>query len=121
MSKFERQLSSAALVCLDGNIPVSTVNYVCSLAKKHNINGKHRDIIVHDREHALLMVFDVMLSLCVTVWYEPTDAKKACKPFLSDAWKSLSYSSPNLTELCIMNETLGITTPEGKVCSSINI
>ncbi|KAM4573368.1 uncharacterized protein PAE49_008199 isoform 2-T2 [Odontesthes bonariensis] len=83
VSKFERQLSSAALVCLDGNIPVSTINYVCSLAKKHNIN----------------------------VWYEPTDAEKACKPFLSDAWKSLSYSSPNLAELCIMNETLGITTP----------
>ncbi|XP_072242259.1 uncharacterized protein [Leuresthes tenuis] len=84
VSKFERQLSSATLVCLDGNLPVSTINYVCSLAKKHNIN----------------------------VWYEPTDAKKACKPFLSDAWKSLSYSSPNLAELCIMNETLGITTPE---------
>ncbi|XP_072242258.1 uncharacterized protein [Leuresthes tenuis] len=78
VSKFERQLSSATLVCLDGNLPVSTINYVCSLAKKHNIN----------------------------------DAKKACKPFLSDAWKSLSYSSPNLAELCIMNETLGITTPE---------
>ncbi|KAM9753283.1 uncharacterized protein ACNS7B_006624 [Menidia menidia] len=84
VSLFERQLSSAALVCLDGNIPVSTINYVCSLAKKHNIN----------------------------VWYEPTDAEKACKPFMSDAWKSLSYSSPNLTELCMMNETLGVTTPE---------
>ncbi|XP_041852692.1 pseudouridine-metabolizing bifunctional protein C1861.05 isoform X2 [Melanotaenia boesemani] len=83
VSKFERQLSSAALVCLDGNIPVSTINYVCSLAKKQNIN----------------------------VWYEPTDAEKACKPFLSDAWKSLSYSSPNMAELCIMNKTLGIKTP----------
>lgn len=51
--------------------------------------------------------------MCVTVWYEPTDSDKACKPFLSDAWKSLSYTSPNLAELCTMNRTLGIPTPEG--------
>ncbi|XP_042268240.1 pseudouridine-5'-phosphate glycosidase isoform X3 [Thunnus maccoyii] len=86
VSQFEKQLSSATLVCLDGNIPVSTIDYVCSVAKKHNIN----------------------------VWYEPTDSEKACKPFLSDAWKSLSYSSPNLAELCTMNKTLGIQTPEGE-------
>uniref|UniRef100_A0A8C4IJH8 Zgc:136858 n=1 Tax=Dicentrarchus labrax TaxID=13489 RepID=A0A8C4IJH8_DICLA len=84
VSQFEKQLSSATLVCLDGNIPVSTINYVCSIASKRNIN----------------------------VWYEPTDSEKACKPFLSDAWKSLSYSSPNLAELCTMNKTLGIPTPE---------
>ncbi|KAI3371151.1 hypothetical protein L3Q82_023783 [Scortum barcoo] len=84
VSQFEKQLSSATLVCLDGNIPVSTIDYVCSIASKHNIN----------------------------IWYEPTDSEKACKPFLSDAWKSLSYSSPNLAELCTMNKTLGISTPE---------
>uniref|UniRef100_A0A3Q3QNX8 Carbohydrate kinase PfkB domain-containing protein n=1 Tax=Monopterus albus TaxID=43700 RepID=A0A3Q3QNX8_MONAL len=84
VSQFEKQLSSATLVCLDGNVPVSTIDYVCSVAKQHNIN----------------------------VWYEPTDLDKACKPFLSDAWKSLSYSSPNLAELCSMNKTLGIPTPE---------
>ncbi|KAM4734604.1 uncharacterized protein FYW61_007649 [Anableps anableps] len=84
VSQFEKQISSATLVCFDGNIPVSTINYVCSLAGKHNLN----------------------------IWYEPTDAEKACKPFLSDAWKSLSYSSPNLAELCMMNKTLGLTVPE---------
>uniref|UniRef100_A0AAQ6ILB1 Carbohydrate kinase PfkB domain-containing protein n=1 Tax=Anabas testudineus TaxID=64144 RepID=A0AAQ6ILB1_ANATE len=87
VSQFEKQLSSASLVCLDGNIPVSTIDYVCSLAKKHNINVPFLD---------------------------PTDLDKACKPFLSDAWKSLSYSSPNLAELCTMNKTLGVPTPEGK-------
>lgn len=39
VSQFEKQISSANLVCLDGNIPVSTIDYVCSIAKKHNING----------------------------------------------------------------------------------
>uniref|UniRef100_A0A8D3DUC4 Zgc:136858 n=1 Tax=Scophthalmus maximus TaxID=52904 RepID=A0A8D3DUC4_SCOMX len=87
VSQFEKQLLSATLVCLDGNIPASTIDYVCCVAKKHNIN----------------------------VWYEPTDSEKARKPFLSDAWKSLSYSSPNLGELCTMNKTLGIPTPEVKI------
>ncbi|XP_020515446.2 uncharacterized protein zgc:136858 [Labrus bergylta] len=84
VSRFEKQISSATLVCLDGNIPVTTINYICSVAAKHNIN----------------------------IWYEPTDSEKACKPFLSDAWKSLSYSSPNLAELFTMNTTLGLPTPE---------
>ncbi|XP_061533278.1 uncharacterized protein zgc:136858 [Phycodurus eques] len=84
VSQFEKQLLSSTLVCLDGNIPASTISYVCSVAKQHNIN----------------------------VWYEPTDSKKACKPFLSDAWKSLSYASPNLAELCTMNKTLGLQTPK---------
>ncbi|KAM9807997.1 uncharacterized protein ACB057_005829 [Neosynchiropus ocellatus] len=84
VSRFEEQLSSATLVCLDGNIPTATINYVCSIAEKHGVN----------------------------IWYEPTDSEKACKPFLSEAWKSLSYSSPNLAELCAMNRTLGLRTPE---------
>ncbi|XP_029379574.1 pseudouridine-metabolizing bifunctional protein C1861.05 [Echeneis naucrates] len=84
VSQFEKQLSSATLVCLDGNIPASTIDYVCCLAKKHN----------------------------VSVWYEPTNPDKAGKPFLSDTWKSLSYTSPNLDELCTMNKTLGFPTPE---------
>lgn len=71
-------------MCLDGNIPITTINYVCSLAGKHNLN----------------------------VWYEPTDTEKARKPFLSNAWKSLSYSSPNLAELAMMNKTMGLTIPE---------
>ncbi|XP_047452891.1 pseudouridine-5'-phosphate glycosidase isoform X2 [Mugil cephalus] len=91
VSQFEKQLSSATLVCLDGNIPVSTINYVCSVAKNHNVN----------------------------VWYEPTSVEKVGKPFLSDAWKSLSYSSPNLAELCTMNKTLGIKTPEDTFAPTI--
>uniref|UniRef100_H3DEZ4 Zgc:136858 n=1 Tax=Tetraodon nigroviridis TaxID=99883 RepID=H3DEZ4_TETNG len=84
VSQFEKQLSSATLVCLDGNVPVTTINYVCSFGTKHNLN----------------------------VWFEPTDSDKARKPFLSDAWKSLSYISPNLAELCTINRSLGFPTPE---------
>ncbi|XP_062856109.1 uncharacterized protein zgc:136858 isoform X2 [Trichomycterus rosablanca] len=84
VSKYEEKLSSASLVVLDGNVPVSTIDYVCSLAKKSS----------------------------VPVWYEPTDADKACKPFLSDSWKALTHTSPNLAELCTMNRTLCLPTPE---------
>ncbi|KAI7811979.1 uncharacterized protein zgc:136858 [Triplophysa rosa] len=83
VSQYENQIASASLVVLDGNIPVSTIDYVCAIAKKYS----------------------------VPVWFEPTDADKACKPFLSESWKSLSYTSPNLTELCTMNRTLGLSTP----------
>ncbi|KAK3535667.1 hypothetical protein QTP70_019733 [Hemibagrus guttatus] len=84
VSRYEDQLSSASLVVLDGNIPVSTIDYICSLAKKHS----------------------------VPVWYEPTDADKACKPFVSKSWKALSYTSPNLAELRTMNQTLHLPTPQ---------
>ncbi|XP_062318123.1 uncharacterized protein zgc:136858 isoform X1 [Osmerus eperlanus] len=83
VSQFDKQISSASLVCLDGNIPVSTIDYVCYFAKKK----------------------------LVPVWYEPTDSDKACKPFLSESWKSLTYISPNLAELCTMNKTLGLPSP----------
>ncbi|KAL0968757.1 hypothetical protein UPYG_G00271310 [Umbra pygmaea] len=83
VSQFEENLSAASLLCLDGNIPTSTIDYVCSVANKH----------------------------AVPVWYEPTDADKACKPFLTDSWKSLAYASPNLAELCTMIKTLGLPTP----------
>lgn len=65
--------------------------------------------------------FNKTQIVCVTVWFEPTDSDKACKPFLSDAWKSLSYSSPNLAELCTMNKTLGIPVPDGKLSSFMSV
>ncbi|XP_035257374.1 pseudouridine-metabolizing bifunctional protein C1861.05 isoform X2 [Anguilla anguilla] len=83
VAQFEEQLSSASLVCVDGNIPVATIDYVCSLSRKH----------------------------ALPVWYEPTDTDKASKPFMSDSWKNLSYTSPNLAELCAMNRALGLSTP----------
>ncbi|XP_038636880.1 uncharacterized protein zgc:136858 isoform X2 [Scyliorhinus canicula] len=83
VSKFKEQLQSASLVSLDGNIPTSTINYVCSFAEEHGI----------------------------PVLFEPTDSISACKPFKSDSWKSLAYTSPNLMELRAMNETLGLPVP----------
>ncbi|XP_072340739.1 uncharacterized protein [Scyliorhinus torazame] len=83
VSKFKVQLQSASLVCLDGNIPTSTINYVCSFAEEHGI----------------------------PVLFEPTDSISACKPFKSDSWKSLAYTSPNLMELRAMNEALGLPVP----------
>ncbi|KAJ8245592.1 hypothetical protein GJAV_G00272400 [Gymnothorax javanicus] len=83
VAQFEEHLSAASLICMDGNIPVSTIDYICSISRKYT----------------------------VPVWYEPTDIDKASKPFLSNSWKSLSCTSPNLLELCIMNRALGLSTP----------
>ncbi|XP_067164055.1 uncharacterized protein [Apteryx mantelli] len=83
VSKFKENLFQAPLVCIDGNVPLSTIQYVCQLAREHQ------------------------LAVC----YEPTDENKASKPFLSDSWKALTYISPNLQELRAINRTLGNPLP----------
>ncbi|XP_062472438.1 uncharacterized protein LOC134162535 isoform X2 [Pezoporus occidentalis] len=83
VSQFKENLCQAPLVCIDGNVPLSTIQYVCQLAREHQI----------------------------AVCYEPTDENKASKPFLSDSWKALTYISPNLQELRAINRTLGNPLP----------
>lgn len=57
MSQFKTQLSSATLVCLDGNIPTSTINYVCCFAEKRNINGNQwKDMILKNLKNVLLLI-----------------------------------------------------------------
>ncbi|XP_056367784.1 uncharacterized protein LOC130263955 [Oenanthe melanoleuca] len=83
VSQFKEKLCQAPLVCMDGNLPLSTIQYVCQLAREHQ------------------------LAVC----YEPTDVNKASKPFLSDSWKALTFISPNLQELRAINRTLGNPLP----------
>eukprot|EP00075_Anas_platyrhynchos_P013880 XP_027303133.1 pseudouridine-metabolizing bifunctional protein C1861.05 isoform X2 [Anas platyrhynchos] len=83
VSQFKEKLCRAPLICIDGNVPLSTIQYVCQLAREHQ------------------------LAVC----YEPTDENKASKPFLSDSWKALTYISPNLQELRAINRTLGNPLP----------
>ncbi|NXP89596.1 YOW5 protein, partial [Passerina amoena] len=85
VSQFKENLCQAPLVCIDGNVPLSTIQYICQLAREHQ------------------------LAVC----YEPTDENKASKPFLSDSWKALTYISPNLQELRAINRTLGSPVPAG--------
>ncbi|XP_030071713.1 uncharacterized protein LOC115478487 [Microcaecilia unicolor] len=84
VSEFKGSLCKAPMLCIDGNVPVSTIQYVCQISRDHHI----------------------------PVFYEPTDEKKACKPFLSDIWTTLTYISPNLLELKAINETLGNSVPK---------
>ncbi|KAM9311495.1 uncharacterized protein PAF06_009309 [Gastrophryne carolinensis] len=81
VSQFLDSLRRARLVCLDGNVPVSTIQYVCEIARQHS----------------------------VPVCYEPTDIDKASKPFTSDSWMALTYISPNIRELISINQALGYT------------
>ncbi|XP_053321261.1 uncharacterized protein LOC128492651 [Spea bombifrons] len=83
VSQFADSLRQTPLLCIDGNVPASTIQYVCDLARKNS----------------------------VPVCYEPTDVDKASKPFLSDSWKALTYISPNLKELISINVTLGCPVP----------
>ncbi|XP_072041914.1 uncharacterized protein [Amphiura filiformis] len=78
VSTWESSIAQSPLVCMDGNIPTETIEYVCRICKENH----------------------------VPVWYEPTCQMKAKKPFQSDAWKSLTYVSPNLNELRMMYGSL---------------
>ncbi|XP_078272611.1 uncharacterized protein LOC144603344 isoform X2 [Rhinoraja longicauda] len=80
VSRFEEQIRSASVICLDGNIPATTINYICNFAKEHR----------------------------VPVLFEPTDSNSARKPFVTDGWKALAYTTPNLMELRAMNQALGL-------------
>ncbi|XP_078671457.1 uncharacterized protein LOC144911435 [Branchiostoma floridae x Branchiostoma belcheri] len=71
VSKFASAIELAPFVCVDGNIPEETVRYILKLCH----------------------------YLQVPAWYEPTCVVKSSKPFESDAWKNITYLSPNLTEL----------------------
>ncbi len=44
VSGYEKYLSSAPLVCMDGNIPVDTVEYVCNYCALHNVPGKYSSV-----------------------------------------------------------------------------
>uniref|UniRef100_A0A8B9IVI4 Carbohydrate kinase PfkB domain-containing protein n=1 Tax=Amazona collaria TaxID=241587 RepID=A0A8B9IVI4_9PSIT len=39
VSQFKEILCQAPLVCIDGNVPLSTIQYVCQLAREHQIAG----------------------------------------------------------------------------------
>ncbi|XP_035686031.1 pseudouridine-metabolizing bifunctional protein C1861.05-like [Branchiostoma floridae] len=71
VSKFASAIELAPFVCVDGNVPEETVSYILKLCH----------------------------YLQVPAWYEPTCVLKSSKPFRSDAWKNITYLSPNLTEL----------------------
>ncbi|XP_064652421.1 uncharacterized protein LOC135503064 [Lineus longissimus] len=75
IAKHEDAISQASVVALDGNIPADSIKYVIDLCNETK----------------------------VPVWYDCTDILKACKPFLSDAWKKLTYIRPNLKELEMMH------------------
>jgi len=47
-------------------------------------------------------------GLCLlTVWFEPTDVRKAGKVFQSRHWTTLGYVSPNMNELQVMSQASG--------------
>ncbi|XP_025021809.1 uncharacterized protein LOC112540522 isoform X2 [Python bivittatus] len=83
VSQFKENLCLAPIICIDGNVPVSTIEYICQIAREHHL----------------------------TVYYEPTDVNKASKPFISESWRGLTCISPNLWELRAISQTLGNPVP----------
>ncbi|XP_069105872.1 uncharacterized protein [Argopecten irradians] len=71
VSEFEEELTSAPIVCVDGNIPAETIQHVCKVCSQAS----------------------------VPVWFEPTDIHAIEKPFGAGVQHLPTYISPNLNEL----------------------
>ncbi|XP_050435452.1 uncharacterized protein LOC126842473 isoform X2 [Adelges cooleyi] len=71
-------LYQSPLVVLDGNVGEDTMRFVIEFCNEENI----------------------------PVYFEPTDIAVAAKPFNSDAWKGLSFISPNIKELQCISDVL---------------
>ncbi|XP_052762526.1 uncharacterized protein LOC128205129 isoform X2 [Mya arenaria] len=87
---FEEQLAGSDIVCVDGNITVEAIQTVCSICKQ---NG-------------------------VPVLYEPADLSKAMKPFETDAFEAVVYTTPNLNELRTMAAHVSGKQPSSTVIDS---
>lgn len=55
----------------------------------------------------------------VIVFYEPTDASVATKPFQDSSWTAIKYITPNLNELKIIANVFNISLPS-KITGSLN-
>ncbi|XP_046583894.1 pseudouridine-metabolizing bifunctional protein C1861.05-like [Haliotis rubra] len=74
VSQYRESLSQAPLVCVDGNIPAETIEYICDICSQNK----------------------------VPVWFEPADIHKALKPYSTSARDHMTYTSPNVAELMQM-------------------
>ncbi|XP_067665565.1 uncharacterized protein [Haliotis asinina] len=74
VSRYSESLSQAPLVCVDGNIPAETIEYICDICSQNK----------------------------VPVWFEPADIHKALKPYSTSARDHMTYTSPNVAELMQM-------------------
>nr|CAD7597262.1 unnamed protein product [Timema genevievae] len=79
VERLSSEVQSSRLVVMDGNIPEETIKCVLQLCKDTG----------------------------VPVWFEPTDIRKASKPFHSELWRSLHFISPNFNELRVMAKAAG--------------
>ncbi|XP_071455384.1 uncharacterized protein [Hetaerina americana] len=77
VQKFQSTLENCPIFVIDGNIPQDTMDYILRVAKQNGI----------------------------PVWFEPTDAKKAYKAFISG--HVIDFASPNLNELRTLMENQG--------------
>ncbi|XP_077294269.1 uncharacterized protein LOC143916882 [Arctopsyche grandis] len=72
-------IEKAPLIVLDGNVPIQTMSCVLELACELNI----------------------------PVFFEPTDQRKAIKPFKTEHWKAVKFATPNMNELKAIAFSLG--------------
>lgn len=75
---FETEMKNASLMCIDGCLSAESIDFITDFCHQHNI----------------------------PVLFEPTDIMQIDKLFNSNAWKKLTYVTPNINELQIFHHFL---------------
>uniref|UniRef100_A0A0B7A2K0 Carbohydrate kinase PfkB domain-containing protein n=1 Tax=Arion vulgaris TaxID=1028688 RepID=A0A0B7A2K0_9EUPU len=101
-------LASGQLLFGVGNMDINTH---FSLNKVSDLDAmiKSAPLVVLDSNFTSEVIESVVfkcVDMSVPVWFEPTDLLKSTKPFETDAWKHLTFISPNLGELVLMYRAL---------------
>ncbi|XP_068258429.1 uncharacterized protein [Nyctibius grandis] len=66
VSQFKQNLCQAPLVCIDGNVPLSTIQYVCQLAREHQLAelpSRLEDVV----QTAMALACPLLAHLCCVV------------------------------------------------------
>ncbi|XP_026696935.1 uncharacterized protein LOC113475947 isoform X2 [Athene cunicularia] len=66
VSQFKKNLCQAPLVCIDGNVPLSTIQYICQLAREHQLAelpSRLEDIV----QTAMALARPLLAHLCCVV------------------------------------------------------
>jgi hypothetical protein len=107
VSAFEETIRNAPIVMIDGNIEEEVIHYCIDLCKRHSIPGSYTfgkfDKNVCLPVQTLFLCYQYNGSCFYLVVFEPTCVMKAAKPFTTECWKNITFTTPNINELRTMN------------------
>ncbi|XP_019370953.1 PREDICTED: uncharacterized protein LOC109296156 isoform X2 [Gavialis gangeticus] len=99
VSRFKQHLCMAPVVCIDGNVPIATIQYVCQIAREHKVPESWRALAYISPNLRELRAINRTLGHPV-----PADLPSRLEDVVRTA---MTLACPLLTQLCCVVVTLG--------------